>query len=162
MRHTIEAALATIVVPGAAVLGIPWLILRATGSTPPGDVGVLGYAAIVVALAGAAMIIWVSIAFVRRGRGTPVPIDPPTIFVADGLFRVVRNPMYLGALLVLGAEIVVFRSLPLLAYAALLWLALHTFLIAVEEPQLKRRFGESYVAYLATTPRWIPRMSRRT
>lgn len=160
MRHAIESALATIIVPGTVVGVVPWWILRQTGGGAPMRLGppeILGLAG---AMVGAGMVIWVSFAFVRQGHGTPIPVAPPAEFVATGLFRYVRNPMYCGALLMLASEVVLFRSLPLLIYAFFLWLALHTFLVIVEEPQLKRRFGATYLEYLATTPRWIPRIRR--
>jgi protein-S-isoprenylcysteine O-methyltransferase Ste14 len=159
-RHILEATLATIVVPGGAVVLVPWLILRTAAAPSPRNLGLLELVAIPLAALGAAMIVWVSAAFVRLGHGTPVPIDPPTTFVAAGLFRYVRNPMYVGVLTVLLAETIFFRSLPILIYALAIGLALHVFLVAFEEPQLKRRFGDSYVRYLAATPRWIPRLPR--
>jgi protein-S-isoprenylcysteine O-methyltransferase Ste14 len=111
-----------------------------------------------ISLVGAGMVVWVGYAFVTRGKGTPVPIDPPRRFVADGLFRYVRNPMYVGALLVLLGEALLFRSVWIVLYAAGLWLVLHTFLVVFEEPQLGRRFGSSYRAYVESTPRWIPHL----
>lgn len=158
MRHAVESTLATIIVPGAAVILIPWLILRQFGGGAPARLGPLEILALAGAVLGAGMVIWVSFAFVRQGHGTPIPVDPPAEFVANGLFRYVRNPMYVGALLILASEVALFRSWPLLLYAFLLWLALHTFLVIFEEPQLKRRFGAAYLEYLATTPRWIPRL----
>jgi len=74
------------------------------------------------------------------------------------LFRYVRNPMYVGALLVLLGEALLFRSVWIVLYAAGLWLVLHTFLVVFEEPQLGRRFGSSYRAYVESTPRWIPHL----
>jgi Phospholipid methyltransferase len=102
------------------------------------------------------MIVAVSTTFVRHGKGTPIPTDPPGRLVIVGLFHYVRNPMYEGALLVLVAETAYFRYLGLLLYAAGLWAALHTFLVLVEEPQLRKRFGADYEQYLRRVPRWIP------
>jgi protein-S-isoprenylcysteine O-methyltransferase Ste14 len=65
--------------------------------------------------------------------------------------------MYLGVLLILFAEAILFRSAWILLYAAMLWLALHSFAVLLEEPQLERRFGDTYRAYRAHTPRWLPR-----
>jgi protein-S-isoprenylcysteine O-methyltransferase Ste14 len=160
MRHAAESILATIVVPGTAVGVIPWLILRQTGGAAPTVFGPLEILALAGAIAGAGMVIWVSFAFVRQGHGTPIPVDPPTTFVASGLFRYVRNPMYFGALLVLASEVIFFRSVAILVFGFFLWLALHSFLVIWEEPQLKRRFGATYLEYVATTPRWFPRIPR--
>ena len=124
MRRTIEAIVATIAVPGTAVFLVPYLILVRTQQVSPGRVGVLEAFSLGIALVGAGMVVWVSYAFVTRGKGTPVPIDPPRRFVADGLFRYVRNPMYVGALLVLLGEALLFRSTWIVLYAAGLWLLL--------------------------------------
>jgi protein-S-isoprenylcysteine O-methyltransferase Ste14 len=160
MRKLIETVVATIIVPGAAAILIPYLLLALTGGTRPPETGILEALAVIGTLLGSGMIIWVSYAFVRFGKGTPVPLDPPERFVARGLFRYVRNPMYVGAQLIILSEAVFFRSLWLLLYAFGLWLALHTFLIVFEEPQLKERFGESYLAYFHSIPRWLPRLPR--
>jgi protein-S-isoprenylcysteine O-methyltransferase Ste14 len=151
------AAVATIVVPGAAVVLVPYWILQTTDGLAPAEIGLVDLVAALLALIGAAMVVWVSFAFVSKGRGTPVPIAPPRDFVAEGLYRFVRNPMYAGALLILFAESAYFQSAWILLYAALLWLALHAFTVLYEEPQLERRFGEPYRMYRSRTPRWIPR-----
>lgn len=161
MRKTIETILATLIVPGGAVLLIPYLILTRTAHAWPVQIGFLQVLSLVGGITGISMVIWVSYAFVQEGNGTPIPIDPPEHFVANGLFKVVRNPMYFGAIFVLFSEVIFFGSLWLALYACLLWLALHTFLVVFEEPQLKNRFGEPYQHYLESTPRWIPRLSRR-
>lgn len=156
MRLAIEAALATILVPGVAVFLVPYLILSQEPAAGP-RFDLIGISGAVLVLVGAGMMVWVSASFVVRGKGTPIPIDPPRNFVAHGLFRYVRNPMYVGALLVVIGETMLFRSLRLGVYALGLWLLLHSFLVAFEEPQLLRRFGQTYSDYCASTPRWIPR-----
>ena len=157
MRNALIATLATIIVPGGAVVLLPYLILQATAVSSIPHLGPMQIGSLVLAMLGLSMIVWVSIAFVKQGKGTPVPIEPPKNFVAAGLYRFQRNPMYFGALLTVLAEALFFNSAWLLVYAALLWLALHTFTVLFEEPQLGRRFGDSYREYKATTPRWIPR-----
>jgi len=157
MRNTLVTIFATIVVPGIFVFLLPYWILQTTGILPPSQVGAIEVVSILLAVVGAAMVVWVSFAFVSRGKGTPVPVDPPRALVAEGLYRFVRNPMYAGALLILFAESVFFRSAWILLYAAMLWLALHSFTVFVEEPQLERRFGDAYRQYRDRTPRWIPR-----
>ncbi|MCJ7511558.1 MAG: isoprenylcysteine carboxylmethyltransferase family protein [Anaerolineales bacterium] len=160
MKNILVTALATMLVPGVAVLVIPYLILQATGGMIEPQ-GLLGVVLIALALLGAGMVVWVSVTFVAKGRGTPVPIQPPQNFVAEGLYQFVRNPMYVGALLILFAEAILFRSAWILLYAGTMWLALHTFTVLLEEPQLDRRFGETYRQYKTQTPRWIPRRPKR-
>ena len=114
----------------------------------------------IMAAVGICMVVWVSVTFVRRGMGTAVPLLPPAQFVAIGLYRFVRNPMYIGLLLVIIAEAIFFRSVWLLVFACFFWLAVHSYVVLIEEPDLKRRFGADYDEYLTTTPRWIPRPLR--
>jgi protein-S-isoprenylcysteine O-methyltransferase Ste14 len=154
----LEAFLATIIVPGVACFIVPFTILRATGVSLDRPVGIVQLFSIALAGLGSAMVIWVSTTFVREGKGTPVPLNPPTRFVAGGLYRYMRNPMYVGALTILMAEALYFGSIWLLVYAAGLWLAFHLFLVLWEEPQLKRRFGAAYERYLEQVPRWLPKL----
>jgi protein-S-isoprenylcysteine O-methyltransferase Ste14 len=65
--------------------------------------------------------------FVRRGRGTPAPYDPPRALVVAGLYRVVRNPQYVGVLLVVVGEALMAEAAALLGYAAFLATAYHLF-----------------------------------
>lgn len=155
--HTIISAIATILVPGSASFLVPYLILRASGAPLERPFGILQLLAVLMAAAGVFLIVWVSTTFVRRGKGTPVPIEPPVNLVTEGLYRRMRNPMYTGAVLAALAWAVYFASFRLLLYAAGLWLLLHTFLVILEEPQLRRRFGPAYEQYLKDVPRWLPR-----
>jgi protein-S-isoprenylcysteine O-methyltransferase Ste14 len=157
MRNALVTAFATVVVPGGAVVAVPYLVLRATGDLSAPAIGLLEVVAIALALMGASMVVWVSVVFVTHGKGTPVPIDPPKTFVAAGLYRFIRHPMYAGALLILFAEAAFFRSAWILLYAGLLWTALHTFAVFLEEPGLERRFGDAYREYKSRTPRWVPK-----
>ena len=92
--------------------------------------------------------------FVTRGRGTPAPFDPPREFVASGPYRYVRNPMYVGAaLVILGAGLVLSSpSVVILAIAFVL--LMHALVVLYEEPALTRKFGAVYQAYLSSVPRW--------
>ena len=97
--------------------------------------------------------------FVIRGKGTPAPFDAPREFVAAGPYRYVRNPMYIGGWVTLigfglyehSASIVLF-SLPWLFFA-------HLLVVFYEEPNLERRFGQSYLDYKKSVRRWIPNIS---
>ena len=157
MKNVLLTVLATILVPGLAVAAVPYWILQLTRPESAPQEGVMGGILTALALLGAGMVVWVSVTFVTKGKGTPIPIQPPRAFIAEGLYRFVRNPMYLGVLLILFAEAIFFHSAWILLYAAMLGLALHSFAILLEEPQLERRFGDAYRDYRAQTPRWLPR-----
>lgn len=110
---------------------------------------------------GALVVLFCVVFFVVAGKGTPAPFDPPRAFVASGPYRFVRNPMYVGALLVLSGYGLDSRSPSVLGLAAIAALGFHFFVLVVEEPALSRRFGESYAAYRLATNRWLPRSPRR-
>lgn len=147
----------TVVVPGTGGAWIPWLILTRRGSTA----SPAAWQAVIVIALGAALYIWCVCLFAVVGRGTPGPWDAPRRVVAAGPYRWVRNPIYLAALLVVLGEAWLFLSLPLVLYAAALAISFHLLVTGYEEPMLRRRFGDTYVEYVRTVPRWIPRRPRR-
>lgn len=97
--------------------------------------------------------------FAVRGRGTPAPFDPPREFVVIGPYRRVRNPMYVGALVVLAGFGLWHRSLAMTLFPVVAWLIVHAFVVLVEEPGLERRFGDSYRDYKRRVRRWVPTIS---
>jgi protein-S-isoprenylcysteine O-methyltransferase Ste14 len=96
--------------------------------------------------------------FALHGRGTPAPIAPTARLVVTGFYRRVRNPMYVAVTAIILGQALVFASVGLAAYAALIWAAFHTFVLAYEEPTLRRAYPEDYAAYTAAVPRWRPRL----
>lgn len=137
-----------------------WLAWRAHLET--GRLGVLlpgwtrGPGIALMAIGGALALTCVA-TFVVRGRGTPAPFDAPREFVASGPYRWVRNPMYIGAFLLLAGYALCAGSVEALLVAFGMLAAAHLFTVLYEEPTLRRRFGASYEAYSRSTPRWIPR-----
>lgn len=119
--------------------------------------GVRMWAAVFLGVSGLAVWIHGFDFFSRYGRGTPLPLDAPRHLVTTGLFGAVRNPIMLGELMFIWAEVLYLASLGLVVYAVLLSLAGHLVVVYVEEPELRERFGESYEAYGRKVPRWIPR-----
>jgi protein-S-isoprenylcysteine O-methyltransferase Ste14 len=99
-------------------------------------------------------------AFVARGRGTPAPFDAPSAFVATGPYRYVRNPMYIGGLILLAGLGLYELSLSILLLSLLLFLVVHVFVFLYEEPGLKAKFGVTYSDYCKDVPRWIPKLWR--
>lgn len=119
-----------------------------------------GFVGIPVFVLGALLVLACVVSFVVSGEGTPAPFDPPREFVASGPYRFTRNPMYVGAFLVLFGYGLVARSPSVLGLAGLALLVFHLFVIFVEEPSLARRFGDGYAAYRRATNRWLPRVPR--
>jgi protein-S-isoprenylcysteine O-methyltransferase Ste14 len=97
--------------------------------------------------------------FALTGLGTPAPVAPPVNLVVTGLYRHVRNPMYVGLLSIIFGQALLLGNGWLLLYGAVFWLACHAFVVVYEEPRLERSFGAHYEAFRANVPRWIPRIS---
>jgi protein-S-isoprenylcysteine O-methyltransferase Ste14 len=98
--------------------------------------------------------------FIVRGKGTPAPFDAPRKFVAAGPYRYVRNPMYIGGLLLLAGFGLFEHSISILLMALLLLLAVHLLVVFYEEPTLRKSFGASHEEYCRTTGRWLPAPGR--
>ena len=111
----------------------------------------------VLIVAGIPGIVDSFVRFAREGLGTPAPIAPTRHLVVRGFYRYVRNPIYVGVVAVIAGQAIVFADWGVLLYAALVWLACHLFVVAYEEPTLRRTFGAEYEAFRAQVPRWIPR-----
>lgn len=102
---------------------------------------------------------WASLRrFAEEGEGTLAPWDPPRRLVVSGPYRYVRNPMISGVTLNLFGLALLLLSPPLLAWAAAFLAVNSIYIPLVEEPQLERRFGESYREYCRNVPRVIPRL----
>ena len=157
MPSVIKTVIFTILVPGTVTVYLPYRLLG-PGATVASPFGLLGALPIVL---GAMVYLWCAWDFAMAGHGTPAPIDPPKILVATGPYRVVRNPMYMGVLLILLGESVAFASFPILYYALVVWLFFHLFVVLYEEPTLRQKFGSSYQEYCNTVSRWIPRPPRQ-
>jgi protein-S-isoprenylcysteine O-methyltransferase Ste14 len=143
-----------ILAPGMVAGYIPLALLR-TG--PQVDTGLLAYLAIPLWSIGGWILLWSFWNFLKEGRGTPAPMDPPKELVAVGFYRYVRNPMYVGILLILIGHFLWFGFWLLLVYSAVTFVITHLFVILYEEPTLKKNFGAAYEGYLERVPRWIPR-----
>jgi len=95
--------------------------------------------------------------FAVSGGGTLAPVDPPKELVVRGPYRYVRNPMYVGVLLILFSEACLFNSRALFLYALGAFVVVHAFVLLYEEPHLRRKFGEAYASYCKKVDRWLPR-----
>jgi protein-S-isoprenylcysteine O-methyltransferase Ste14 len=142
-----------IVAPGMVAGYIPLALLR---KGPQIETGLFAYLAIPLWLLGGTILLWSFWNFFREGRGTPAPMDPPKELVAVGFYRYIRNPMYLGILLMLTGYFLWFGYWSLLIYTVFAFVITHLFVTLYEEPTLKRKFGASYEEYLKRVPRWIP------
>ena len=152
-----KSLLFLILVHGLVVIYLP--LYQINGGSQI-DTGLLAYLAIPLWLIGEAIVLWCFWLFSFHGQGTPLPIDPPKKLVIIGLYKYVRNPIYLGVLLLLTGHVFWFGRANLILYLLTIFLAFHTFILFYEEPTLRKKFGASYEQYLKQVPRWLPRLSK--
>jgi len=143
--------------PGVVAGVIPWAITGWDGA--PGWLGWRVVGAVVTAC-GAAVLVHAFARFVREGIGTPAPVAPTRHLVVGGLYRWVRNPMYIAVVSCVLGQAGIFGSGALLAYGGLLMVTFFSFVRLYEEPALARQFGADYAAYRKRVPAWFPRARR--
>ena len=129
-----------------------WVLPPGTGVLMP-----LGLLGIVPLGVGVAIVLWCLWEFATRGQGTPAVFDPPKSLVVRGPYQYVRNPMYIGAAFILVGLSILYGSVAILIYAIAFTLIVHSFVVFYEERTLGRKFGDGYVRYKQSVPRWIPR-----
>jgi len=153
----LKTLLFTIFVPGFVTVYVPYILL---GHIYRPSHGPLAWMGVLSILGGACIYFCCAWEFAVRGFGTPAPIAPTKFLVVSGLHRYVRNPMYIGVLLVILGQAALFDAPRVAEYGCLCVLVAHIFVLLYEEPTLHRQFGESYEQYLRTVPRWIPRFRK--
>jgi protein-S-isoprenylcysteine O-methyltransferase Ste14 len=139
---------------------VPARLLDRSGIARPPGIGVIELLGATAATVGALLALWCIFTFVFVGRGTPAPFDPPRRLVVRGPYRFVRNPMYLGAGLALAGAAVIYHSLVLFGYLALLAVIVQGMVVWYEEPTLSRLFGADYQRYRREVHRWLPQRPR--
>lgn len=150
----IRATFFVVIIPGTVTVYIPYRIPRSGGRVIDPEWTSSSVVASVLVAVGAAMIVSSVWHFAVAGRGTLAPVDPPRKLVVAGLYRFTRNPMYNGVLAVLLGEAWFFGSMSLLTYAGTALVVFHLVVVLYEEPALETKFGESYVRYRRSVPRW--------
>ena len=151
----LKSLLFLILAPGTVAGYIPLVLLR---KGPQIETGMLAYLAFPLWLIGGVILLWSFWNFLKEGRGTPAPIEPPKELVAVGFYRYVRNPMYGGIFLIVLGHFLWFGHLWLIVYLVIVFVIVHLFVTLYEEPTLKKKFGTTYEQYLKRVPRWIPRL----
>ena len=154
---------AIIVLPGMALVFIPMLVVYLAAGTRfahrlSGPTEITLWLGVAVGCAGLALSTWTVSLFSRYGAGTPAPWNPPSRFVVRGPYRHVRNPMIIGALLMLVCEALILRSVPVAVWACVFLAGNVLYFPLSEERGLEVRFGDSYREYKANVPRWVPRL----
>lgn len=150
----LRALLALLILPGTFAGLIPaWIVVndqwRNQGS----------WAGVVPLVAGITILLWCVRDFYVAGKGTLAPWEPPKRLVIVGLYRFVRNPMYVGILILLLGWSWWAGSWMLFCYALLFAVAFHLRVVLHEEPRLKAQFGDDWNAYATAVRRWLPTMT---
>lgn len=154
LRAAAGSALFLAVAPGVVGGLVPWLLTRWQTTTPPRWLQVVGWT-----LFGSGVVVLLTAfgRFVFEGAGTPAPVAPTEKLVVGGLYRYVRNPMYLAIAAVILGQAAVLGRWVLAAFAVVFGATVWSFVHWYEEPTLRRRFGTDYDEYLRAVPGWWPR-----
>ncbi len=151
--------------PGVALIVVPGNILYfsvtinfAWGLQPPTNALLLTLGTACIAFGLLLMAKTISL-FASEGQGTLAPWQPPKKLVVQGIYRHVRNPMISGVLFILCGESLIFGSTAIFAWFLIFLLGNLIYIPILEEPGLKKRFGQDYSLYKRNVPRWIPRLS---
>jgi protein-S-isoprenylcysteine O-methyltransferase Ste14 len=158
MWLVLRALFWTLVMPGTFGFFLPWALFGLDAvvidvANPRHLIGLLCIAAGTILLLAC---IW---EFASRGRGTLSPVDPPKHLVVSGLYRFVRNPMYVSVTTIVFGEALLALSRGLLVYWVIWFAVVNLFVIGYEEPALREQFGGDYERYTRAVGRWVPRLS---
>jgi protein-S-isoprenylcysteine O-methyltransferase Ste14 len=153
---TLGSVLFFIVAPGVVAGLIPWLITKWEAQPIPALIRFLGGAVVVV---GIAALVSSFGKFVVEGIGTPAPVAQTEHLVLGGLYRYVRNPMYVAVLAIIVGQAALLGRRSLIWYALVAGGTMAAFARFYEEPSLVERFGESYENYRRNVPGWWPRLT---
>jgi protein-S-isoprenylcysteine O-methyltransferase Ste14 len=152
------SAIFLVIAPGIVAGCIPWSICHWHVGMPLLGVSSIRIIGALLLAAGFPVLLDSFGRFALKGLGTPAPIFPTRHLVVSGLFRYVRNPMYVAVLALILGQGLLFGSVRILVYGIAIWVAFHLFVLMYEEPTMRRSFGPEYEAFCANVPRWIPRL----
>lgn len=162
MRRGAQAAIGTalflFVAPGTVAGLLPWLLSRWRMHEPfLGFMGLRWFGGALI-MAGIPPLLDAFRRFAQEGLGTPAPLYPTNRLIVTGLYRHVRNPMYIGVAAVIFGQALLLASGALLVWGAIVCLGFDLFVRFYEEPTLARRYGVQFATYCASVPRWLPRL----
>jgi protein-S-isoprenylcysteine O-methyltransferase Ste14 len=140
---------------GFVLVALPAWVAGPAGLERPDVIGWPQVLGVIMLVIGAAVTVSCVLTFVAIGRGTPAPFDPPQRLVDRGPYAIVRNPMYIAAILGLLGAAAFYQSQAIAGYAAAFFVVMHLFIIAYEEPTLRHTFGPAYDDYCGRVMRWI-------
>ena len=144
------------VAPGTVAGVVPWWMSRwRVSDSLPGFMALRVMGALWMAV-GFVLLMETFVRFAIQGIGTPAPVYPTRHLVVKGSYRHVRNPMYVAVVSLILGQALVLGNLQVFVYGSCVWLAMHMFVLAYEEPTLRRTFAQQYADFCSHVPRWIP------
>jgi len=153
----VGSALFLVIAPGFVAGLVPWWISSWRIQAAFLGLPLFRFVGGVLIFLGAAVLLDSFVRFAVQGVGTPAPVFPTRHLVVTGLYRYVRNPMYLAVSSTIFGQGLLFGNASLLAYGCIVWLLFHLFVLIYEEPTLRQTFAAEYDVFCAEVPRWIPR-----
>ena len=157
LRSAVHTAVFFFVAPGTTAALVPWALTR--WDRPGAGNSLLDVLAVALVVAGLAAVVACFIRFVTEGRGTPAPVAPTERLVVGGLYRYVRNPMYVAVASMIGGQALLFRSVGVGVWLMVFLAAVVAFVKGYEEPELSAQFGGDYDRYRDSVPGWWPRLT---
>jgi protein-S-isoprenylcysteine O-methyltransferase Ste14 len=148
-----------LIAPGTVAVLVPWWISGWRIRPPLLHFSPFRWLGVVLIVVGVPVLLDSFARFALKGLGTPAPVFPTRHLVVTGLYRYVRNPMYVAVAAVIVGQGLLFGDLHVLIYGSLVCFGLHLFVVFYEEPALHRSFGAEYETFCANVGRWIPRLS---
>ena len=155
----VGSALFLVIAPGFVAGLVPWWISRWRLQAPFFEMPLFRFAGGMLITLGVIGLLDSFVRFALQGVGTPAPVFPTRHLVVTGLYRYVRNPMYVAVVSTILGQGLILGNVTLLGYGGLVWLLFHVFVLVYEEPTLRASFGSEYKAFCAEVPRWIPRFT---
>ncbi len=155
----VGSAIFLVIAPGFLAGLAPWWITRWRFEAPFLGIPLSRFAGDILVTLGLIGLLDSFSRFAVQGRGTPAPVFPTRHLVVTGLYRYVRNPMYLAVTITILGQGLILGNAALLEYGGLLWVLFHLFVLVYEEPTLRASFGSDYQRFCAEVPRWIPRVN---
>jgi protein-S-isoprenylcysteine O-methyltransferase Ste14 len=153
----VGSAVFLVIAPGFVACVVPWWISHWRMEAPFFGMPIFRFAGGALIVLGAIGLLDSFVRFAVQGVGTPAPVFPTRHLVVTGLYRFVRNPMYVAVASSIAGQSLLFGNVRLLAYGGLVWLLFHLFVRLYEEPRLTASFGAEYKLFCSEVPRWIPR-----
>jgi protein-S-isoprenylcysteine O-methyltransferase Ste14 len=154
---SVGSAVFLVIAPGVVAGLVPWWLSRWRVEAPFGmPFRFVGGILLTLGIIG---LLDSFVRFALQGAGTPAPVFPTRRLVVTGLYRYVRNPMYVAVVSAILGQGLILGNVRLLVYGALVWLLFHLFVLGYEEPTLRASFGSEYKDFCAEVPRWIPRFT---